>query len=77
MLHVASAGECSWFEFAQAIVAGAGLRCAVHPIATDQYPVEAERPAYSVLRSERGAPLLASWEEGLRAFMSDTARVTA
>ena len=77
VLHVASAGECSWFEFAQAIVVGAGLRCSVHPIATDEYPVAAKRPAYSVLRSEREAPRLASWEEGLRAFMSDQARVTA
>ncbi len=77
VLHIASAGECSWFEFAQAIVAGAGLQCAVEAIATDEYPVAAARPAYSVLRSERGAPVLASWQEGLRAFMSNTARVTA
>ncbi len=77
MLHVASSGHCSWFEFAREIVASAGLECEVKPIATDQYPVAAPRPAYSVLRSERDAPQLPTWMEGLREFMSQIATVPA
>ena len=42
-------GVISWFEFACAIRDLAGLSCAVHPIATSQYPTPAKRPAYSVL----------------------------
>ena len=75
LLHVASDDECSWFEFAREIVAAAGLVCDVNPITTEQYPLPATRPAYSVMRSERGAPELPEWRHGLREFMA--AGVTA
>lgn len=68
MLHVAADDQCSWCEFAQAIVTSSGLDCEVCPIPTEDYPVPAARPAYSVLRSERGAPRLPSWQAGLAEF---------
>lgn len=77
VLHVAAAEQCSWCEFAQAVIAAGERDCVVHPIATSQYPTPAPRPAYSVLRSQRGAPELPSWREGLSAFMSEIARVSA
>lgn len=77
VLHVAGSGQCSWFEFAREIVAAAGLGCAVRAIDTAHYPTPARRPAYSVLRSERDAPVLPTWGEGLREFMSASARVPA
>jgi dTDP-4-dehydrorhamnose reductase len=64
--HVAAAGECTWAEFAEAIFAEAGLACRVRRIATAEFGARAPRPAYSVLRSERGAPDLPQWREGLR-----------
>jgi dTDP-4-dehydrorhamnose reductase len=77
LLHVACAGHCSWFEFAREIVAVAGAACEVRPITTAEYPLPAPRPPYSALESERGAPALPSWTEGLREFMAQTAGVTA
>jgi dTDP-4-dehydrorhamnose reductase len=77
VLHVAGSGHCSWCAFAQEIVAGAGLACDVRPITTEQYPLPAARPPYSVLESERAAPGLPSWVEGLREFMAQTARAAA
>jgi dTDP-4-dehydrorhamnose reductase len=77
VLHVASAGDCSWFQFAEEIVAAGGLECEVRPIDTKQYPVAATRPPHSVLRSERGAPSLPHWSDGLHQFMSQTARAAA
>lgn len=77
LLHVACAGHCSWFEFAREIVAASGAACDVRPIATADYPLPAPRPPYSALGSERGAPELPSWVDGLREFMSQTASVTA
>jgi dTDP-4-dehydrorhamnose reductase len=69
--HVAAAGECSWAEFAVAIFEEAGIACRVVPIATAEYGAPAPRPAYSVLRSERGsAPRLPHWREGLRACLA-------
>jgi dTDP-4-dehydrorhamnose reductase len=76
VLHVAAEDECSWFQFAQAIVAGSGLDCDVRPITTAEYPVPATRPAYSVLRSERGAPRLPGWRDGLAEFQALTAGAT-
>ncbi len=72
ILHVAAAGSCSWFEFAREIVAGAGVTCEVKPCSTEEFPRPATRPAYSVLRSERGdeAPVLLEWREGLARYMA-------
>ncbi|MBO0767907.1 MAG: dTDP-4-dehydrorhamnose reductase [Solirubrobacterales bacterium] len=75
VVHVAAAGEASWQEFAAATISGAGLDTRVDPISTAEYPTPAARPAYSVLRSERGAPVLPSWQQGLSEYL--TARGSA
>jgi len=59
------------------IVASAGVHCEVRPITTIEYPLPAPRPPYSALESERGAPVLPTWYEGLREFMAQTAEVSA
>ena len=64
--HVAAAGDCTWAEFAEAIFEEARVGCRVRRIASSEYPTPVERPAYSVLRSEKGAPELPHWREGLR-----------
>lgn len=64
--HVAAAGDCTWADFAEAIFAEAGLDCRVRRISTAELGRPAPRPAYSVLRSEKGAPELPGWREGLR-----------
>ncbi len=71
VLHVAASGECSWFEFSREIVDIAGIGCQITPASTNDMARPAQRPAYSVLRSERpGAPVLPHWREGLREFSS-------
>jgi dTDP-4-dehydrorhamnose reductase len=67
--HVAADGECTWAEFAQAIFEEAGLDCRVRRITTAEFGAPAPRPAYSVLRTEKGAPRLPHWREGLRACL--------
>ena len=64
--HVAAAGECSWADFAEAIFEEAGLATRVRRITAAEFGARAPRPAYSVLRSERGAPELPHWREGWR-----------
>jgi dTDP-4-dehydrorhamnose reductase len=75
IVHVAGGGVCSWFEFAREIVAGADVRCEVQPCSTAEMPRPATRPAYSVLRSERGAqaPVLPDWHQGLEQYLGLTA----
>jgi dTDP-4-dehydrorhamnose reductase len=72
--HVAAAGDCTWADFAEAIFAEAGVDCRVRRIPSGEYPARAERPAYSVLRSERGAPELPHWRQGLRDCLALLAR---
>ena len=64
-------GQCSWFEFAREIVAVGGRRLRDATDHHGQYPPPAPRPAYSVLRSERGAPVLPDWRDGLRIHVRD------
>ena len=71
ILHVAAAGQCSWYDFAREIVGRAGLSCEVVPGATADLGRPAHRPAYSVLVTERvGTPQLPEWREGLQAFLA-------
>jgi dTDP-4-dehydrorhamnose reductase len=64
--HVAADGDCTWAEFAEAIFEEAGIDCRVRRTTTAQLGRAAPRPAYSVLRSEKGSPRLPHWREGLR-----------
>jgi len=68
--HVAAGGDCTWAEFAEAIFEEASLECRVRRITTAELGRPAPRPANSVLRSERGAPVLPHWREGLRACLA-------
>jgi dTDP-4-dehydrorhamnose reductase len=68
--HVAAAGECTWADFAEAIFEEAGLPTRVRRITTAEFGARAARPAYSVLRSKKGAPELPHWREGLRACLA-------
>jgi dTDP-4-dehydrorhamnose reductase len=74
LFHTTASGSTTWFEFAQRIVALAGLGTPVAPIATAEYPTPAARPAYSVLDSARFQEAtgfrIGPWEDRLRACWS-------
>ena len=70
--HVTNSGDCTWHEFAEAIVRQMGLSTVVRPITTAQAGRLAKRPAYSVLSQERFAmrwSLLPRWQDALARFM--------
>jgi dTDP-4-dehydrorhamnose reductase len=73
LYHLTSAGECSWFEFAQAVLREAGFSMQVEPLASDQFPVKAPRPSYSVLdnRNFRAAGFedMRHWRESVAAYI--------
>ena len=72
VVHVAAAGQCSWFAFAEEVVRSAAVTCEVRPCTTAEFPRPAPRPAYSVLRTERGdaVPELPHWRDGLTAYLA-------
>jgi dTDP-4-dehydrorhamnose reductase len=72
--HVTNTGDCTWHEFAEAIVNRMGLSIPVRPITTAQAGRLAKRPAYSVLAPGRlGAvrTLLPHWQDALARFMKE------
>lgn len=73
--HFAGMPDTSWADFARAIMAGAGLSCAINDIATSAYPTPATRPHNSRLECsgfERdfgvGRP---DWRAGLRDILDE------
>lgn len=71
--HGVNSGQCSRFEFAQAILKEAGIDIPVEPCRAAEFPSKAPRPAYSVLDNSTlheatGVPMR-SWEEALTDYM--------
>ena len=71
VVHVAGDGECSWFQFACAVLAQSRVQTEIRPGSSRELERCAPRPAYSVLRSERReAPKLPHWRQGLGDFLA-------
>jgi dTDP-4-dehydrorhamnose reductase len=51
--HYSNEGVCSWFDFTWEIINFAKLKCKVNPINTEDYPLPAKRPAYSVFNKSK------------------------
>ncbi|MEM6714202.1 MAG: dTDP-4-dehydrorhamnose reductase [Cyanobacteria bacterium P01_D01_bin.6] len=79
--HFTNSGAVSWYDFANAIFEEAAalgwpLKLeTVLPITTDQYPRPAQRPAYSVLSSEKLTAILQQtppyWRVSLRKMLQE------
>lgn len=73
--HCTGEGECSWYDFAKAIVEYAGINCTVDPITSEQLVNRAaKRPAYSsldnmMLRCTVGNEMR-EWKEALKEFIN-------
>ncbi|MNZ72421.1 dTDP-4-dehydrorhamnose reductase [compost metagenome] len=78
--HASNSGECTWYEFAQAIFAeanaqGKSYNIQVNPCTTEDFPRPAPRPRNSVMDHLsiriNGFEDIRSWREGLRDFLKE------
>lgn len=77
--HCTNGGTCSWADFAQAIMEGAHLDCAVARCTSEEYaamnPASAKRPAYSSLRNKHLEDTVGDemrpWREALSAYLKN------
>jgi len=51
--HFSNEGVCSWYDFARVIMNFDKLNCFIKPITTDEYPLPAKRPFYSVFNKKK------------------------
>jgi dTDP-4-dehydrorhamnose reductase len=77
LYHLTNAGECNWYEFAQAIFECADLRPDLTPVPSAAFPTRAKRPNYSTLDNQRlrGAGFLdlPHWREALERYIAGRA----
>jgi dTDP-4-dehydrorhamnose reductase len=74
VFHAAGGGACSWYELAVEVLHRAGVRCRVLPTTSERISRLAQRPAYSVLDSERNeAPVLPAWQDGVAGYLAEKA----
>ena len=78
--HVTNGGDCTWHEFAEAIVSLMGLSTPVRAITTEQMGRLARRPPYSVLAPGRLGTvraLLPHWNDSLARFLKEVPRLAS
>jgi len=73
-VHVTNRGECTWFDFASAIVRETGLETVVRPTTSDKFVRPAKRPAYSVLSSTSLTHYglsMPTWQDALKRYLRE------
>jgi len=72
--HITNAGATTWFDFAAAAFARAGLRPKVEAIAYDGFGSAVKRPLYSALANttfaKAGVAPMPAWETGLEEYLA-------
>ncbi len=67
--HLAGSGGTSWFGFTQLLFKHLGIQSQLTPVATNEFPRPAPRPAYAVLTSLQDPSIsLPPWEQGVEEF---------
>lgn len=72
VVHLTNAGDCTWFEFAQAIFELSKRNVDCQPITSSQFNAPAKRPAYSVLSLEKLSALVGTppdWRDALARYL--------
>jgi dTDP-4-dehydrorhamnose reductase len=74
ILHATNREDCTWYDFAVEIVAGAQLTSRVRPTSSDKFVRPAKRPEYSVLSSrslEQYGLEMPTWQDALRRYLAE------
>lgn len=72
--HYSNEGVTSWYDFAKEIISFANFTCKIEPITTDNYPLPAKRPYYSLLNKSKIKQTfgitIPHWKESLNICLS-------
>lgn len=72
LFHCSGEGQCSWYEFARAIVEREKITCDIIPVSTKEYGQKVIRPAFSVLDNsllkETTGKSMSIWQDSLENY---------
>ncbi len=81
LFHVTPQGECSWYQFAEAIFQLTGTAVKLLPATSADFPAKVPRPRYSVLDNlhlrRRGLDIMPEWKECLKSYLSETGELVS
>jgi len=73
--HFCNQGQCSWFDLASYAVKIKNIECDLERCSTDEFPMPAQRPIYSVLDCRETYEKLSwevrSWQDSLTDYLSN------
>jgi dTDP-4-dehydrorhamnose reductase len=76
LFHATPQGQCSWYEFAEAIFRYTGTPVKLSRANSADFPAKVPRPHYSVLDNkglrEAGLDIMPEWTECLRQYLKET-----
>jgi dTDP-4-dehydrorhamnose reductase len=74
LYHATSEGQCSWFEFTQAIFELTGTKAKLERANPGEFATQVARPKYSVLENaalkRNGLNVFRPWKEGLKEYLA-------
>jgi len=81
VFHATPQGECSWYDFAEAIFQLAGTPVKLAPATVADFPAKVPRPHYSVLDNKHlraaGLDIMPGWRECLKSYLTETGEIKA
>ncbi len=78
--HAVNSGDASWYEFAKSIIELSGVEATVSPIPATEYPLPAQRPAYSVMDNTKLTAFIGdipNWHDALERYLAAKGHLVA
>jgi len=76
LFHATPQGQCSWYEFAEAIFQYSGTTVKLLPATSADFPAKVPRPSYSVLDNKHlrdcGLDIMPEWRDCLKSYLKQT-----
>lgn len=73
LFHLTNEGQCTWFEFAEAIFSLIGRKPSLFPVDSQSYGAQAVRPPFSVLENKKakkvGLSVFSHWKDALKLYL--------
>ncbi len=79
IFHITNKGFCSWYEFAKEIFEFTDTKVNLKPVSSDEFPMIAKRPKYSVLENkhlkEIGLDKMSHWQDALKKYLKEKSHI--